>query len=161
MLQCVRWNWVPGALKKKNEKGVDNQMTWERRGVQYTQELRQAGKSLKIQFLQLMKKTISEVQGKWFSDASLMVSLFVVFLFRIIKKVISRFSQMFWLGDQNRDKAFPALTPGPRRGPAPSAPGAAHFQLGAAQKGRSQPPWEKRAWDQSAGAARVSRGAWT
>lgn len=46
-------------FKKKNEKGVDNQMKWERRRGEYTQELQQAGKSSKIQFLQLMKKPTS------------------------------------------------------------------------------------------------------
>lgn len=34
--------------KKKNEKGVDNQMKWERRRGEYTQELQQAGKSSKF-----------------------------------------------------------------------------------------------------------------
>lgn len=47
------------SFKKKRENRVDNQMKWERRGGEYTQEPEQAGKSSKIQFLQLMKKPIS------------------------------------------------------------------------------------------------------
>ena len=127
-------------------------MKWERRGGEYTQEPEQAGKSSKIQFLQLMKKPISLYsRGNGSLTQGSMVSLFVVLLFRTIKKSYFEIQPNVLTGRLKtgrgvscryvRARSWAQRRARPSR--APAAPGGSERALPAAL-GRSEPEVSRR-----------------
>ena len=146
--------------ERERENRVDNQMKWERRGGEYTQEPEQAGKSSKIQFLQLMKKPISLYsRGNGSLTQGSMVSLFVVLLFRTIKKSYFEIQPNVLTGRLKTGRGVScryvrARSWAQRRArPEPRA-----CRPGRLRKGTPRCPRKKRARSQPAGAARFPRG---